>query len=198
MISAFVVVGAVVGLWGAWQLAPTSGWAAACILYVAWVWAGVRKLDAKGTAANAAREDPKRTVSDLLLLVASIASLFALIFVFGQARSSTPPTKEVTAALAFVSVVLSWLLVHTLFTLRYAELYYSREGRGINFNQTEPPTYAEFAYLAFTVGMTFQVSDTNIQTSDIRVTVLRHMVLSYLFGSVIIATTVNLIAGLAT
>jgi uncharacterized membrane protein len=67
----------------------------------------------------------------------------------------------------------------------------------VDFNQDDPPRYADFAYLAFTIGMTFQVSDTDLKTTEIRATALRHALLSYLFGSVILAATINLIAGLA-
>jgi uncharacterized membrane protein len=88
--------------------------------------------------------------------------------------------------------------VHTVFTLRYARLYYLDEDGGIDFNEADPPRYSDFAYLAFTIGMTFQVSDTDIQDKTIRATILRHMWLSYVFGAVIVAITINLIAGLTT
>jgi uncharacterized membrane protein len=97
-----------------------------------------------------------------------------------------------------LSVVISWLVVHTLFTLRYALVYYTGNERGVDFNQTAPPRYTDFAYLAFTVGMTFQVSDTTLTTHAIRSTALRHALLSYLFGSLILAATVNLVASLAS
>src|SRR5215210_5268718 len=103
---------------------------------------------------------------------------------------------SLVTGLGIVSVVLAWGMVHTVFTLRYARLYYGRPKGGIEFNQDEPPRYSDFAYLAFTVGMTFQVSDTNLKTEQIRATVLRQGLLSYMFGTVIIATTINLIAGL--
>jgi uncharacterized membrane protein len=93
-------------------------------------------------------------------------------------------------------VGLSWLLVHTVYTLRYAMLYYAGRDGGIDFNQTTSPRYSDFAYLAFTLGMTFQVSDTDLKTPAIRATALRHALLSYLFGAVIVATMINLVAGL--
>jgi uncharacterized membrane protein len=99
--------------------------------------------------------------------------------------------------LAAASVALSWLLIHTLFTLAYARLYH-RGDTGISFNQTDPPRYTDFAYLAFTIGMTFQVSDTAIGSSAIRAAALRHALLSYLFGAVILATTVNFVVSLST
>ena len=83
----------------------------------------------------------------------------------------------------------------TVYTLRYGELYYVDDG-GIDFNQDEPPTYRDFAYLAFTIGMTYQVSDTNITDPRLRAAVLRHGLLSFVFGTAIIATMINVVAGL--
>ena len=84
-----------------------------------------------------------------------------------------------------------------MYTLRYARLYYSGHAGGIDFNQTADPDYRDFAYLSFTIGMTFQVSDTNIQSQQIRRTALRHAWLAFPMGAVIIATTINVVAGLA-
>ena len=91
----------------------------------------------------------------------------------------------------------SWALVHTVFTLKYARLYYAGTPGGIDFNDNGAPDYRDFAYLAFTVGMTFQVYDTDIKAKAIRRTVLRHAWLSFPLVAVIIATTINLVSGLA-
>ena len=96
------------------------------------------------------------------------------------------------AALSVASVALAWATVHTLFTTRYARLYYTGPDGGIDFNEADPPRYADFA---FTIGMTFQVSDTDLGTNEVRRTALRHALLSYVFGAVVIATTINLVAG---
>jgi uncharacterized membrane protein len=197
MLAALVIVAGVVGLLGFWQFAATAGWAAACLVYVVWVWSSVGRMDGTATGTHARKEDPKRALSDVLFVVASLGSLFSLIFVLGQAKSTPGAGKDVVAGLAVASVALSWLLVHTLFTLRYGELYYSHSRGGIDFNQKQEPRYTDFAYLAFTVGMTFQVSDTDISDGVIRATILRHMLLSYLFGSVIIASSVNFIVSIA-
>jgi uncharacterized membrane protein len=82
--------------------------------------------------------------------------------------------------------------------LRYARLYYTEPQGGIDFNQDEPPAYRDFAYLAFTLGMTYQVSDTALKNSTIRITVLRHTLLSYVLGAVVLAATINLVVGLGT
>jgi uncharacterized membrane protein len=105
--------------------------------------------------------------------------------------------KEVLLASGVASIVASWGVVHTVFGLRYAALYHRTPGGGIDFNSDEKPTYADFAYVAFTVGMTYQVSDTDLTARVIRHAALRHALLSFLFGTVIIATTINIAAGLA-
>ena len=96
-----------------------------------------------------------------------------------------------------VTIVLSWLVVHTLFVLRYAHLYYGVGAvGGVEFPGERPPDYRDFAYLAFTVGMTYQVSDTEITDPVVRRTLLRHALLSYLFGTAIIASTISVLAAL--
>ena len=154
-------------------------------------------MDAAETRSHATREDPSRAVSDLLILGANLGSLGAAAYVVVDSSHASGAHKAWLGALALVSVAVSWVLVQTLFTLRYARIYYSDEPGGVDFNGPDPPTYVDFAYLAFTMGMTYQVSDTNLQTREFRRVVLRHGLLSYVFGSLILATTVNLVIGLS-
>lgn len=121
-----------------------------------------------------------------------------MVMLLADASSAKGAGAALLAGTAIVGVALSWFLIHTLFMLRYALLYYTGPDGGIDFNQDDPPRYIDFAYLAFTVGMTFQVSDTDLKTHPIRATALRHALLSYLFGAVILATTINLVAGLSS
>jgi len=81
--------------------------------------------------------------------------------------------------------------------LRYARIYYADIPGGVDFNEAHPPQYSDFAYLAFTIGMTYQVSDTTLRNRVLRRTVLVHALISYVFGVVIVAAGINLIAGLA-
>jgi uncharacterized membrane protein len=184
-----------VGVLKSWTYAPAMGWAAASLTYLIWVWAVVGRLQADGTAAHARREDPGRGVADVLVLSATVASFAGVALILLDASNAEGGTKAAIIAMALGSVALSWFLVHTLFTLRYAAIYY-RDREGVDFNEEKPPRYLDFAYLAFTVGMTFQVSDTDLKTDAIRTTVLRQALLSYLLGSIVLATTINLVAGL--
>jgi uncharacterized membrane protein len=184
-----------VGFLGSWQYAPAAGWAASSATYLVWVWSVIGRLGPAATAAHARREDPGRVFSDALVLTATVASFAGVGLILLDASSAQGLTKDATVAMALGSIALSWFLVHTLFTLRYAAIYY-QGGTGVDFNEDEPPSYADFAYLAFTVGMTFQVSDTDLKTRAIRSTVLRQALLSYLLGAIVLATTINLVSGL--
>ncbi|WP_431218197.1 DUF1345 domain-containing protein [Leifsonia xyli] len=194
-IGAGVVVAIVVGLLDAWHYAAIAGWAGACLVYVTWVWVTVWRLDGEATRSHATLEDPGRRTADLVLILAAAASVVAVVYILVDAKNLKGGAQLGVALLAIVSVALSWTLVHTLYALRYARLYY-RSGGGIDFNQREDPQYSDFAYLSFTLGMTFQVSDTDVSSSYIRRSILHHVLLSYLFGTVIVAATVNLVAGL--
>ena len=125
-----------------------------------------------------------------------MASVLAVVLAIAVGRAGGSGSRDLRAGLAVVSVALSWSVVQTVFISHYARLYYSHPPGGIDFSQEAPPRYSDFAYLAFTVGMTFQVSDTEIGLTSIRATVLRHALVSYLLGAVVLAVTVNLIAGL--
>ena len=199
MLVAGGAVAVVVGLQAAWPFAALAGWDVAALVFTVSVWMTITTSNSSETAAHAVREEPGRTQTDLIVLLASVANLIAVGYVLVQASSAKGGTQDLLAGLGVVSVALSWFAVHTLFALRYARLYYAGQPGGINFNQKSPqPRYVDFAYVAFTIGMTFQVSDTDLETPAIRTTALRQGLLAYLFGAVILAATINLISGLAS
>jgi uncharacterized membrane protein len=179
-----------------WQLAPVLAWDIAALTYVCWIWRVVWGFDAKQTASHAEREDPTRAAADALLLGAAVASLVAVAYVIVRAGSASGLAKAMQIVLGVGTVLVSWLVIHTVYALRYARLYYFGEDGGADFHQEAPPQYSDFVYLAFTVGMTFQVSDTELNTAGFRASVLRHSLLSFLFGTVIVALTINIVAGL--
>ncbi|MEV1288603.1 DUF1345 domain-containing protein [Micromonospora sp. NPDC049679] len=197
MVAAGLLAGLLVGVLKSPRLAPLIGWDVTAAMYLAGAWLTIARLDSAATARLAVRQDPNRALADALLLIACLASLLAVGVVVGSAESGPGIDKTLHVALGVVSVLLSWMVVHTVFTTRYARLYYTGPDGGIDFHQRNPPCYADFAYVAFTVGITFQVSDTDLSTREMRGAVLRHSLVSYMFGAVIIAGTINLIAGLA-
>ena len=100
-------------------------------------------------------------------------------------------------------VLLSWFLLHTIFTIRYAHLYHDHDKLntgskvgGIDFPTKEAPDYIDFAYFSFVIGMTFQVSDISVSSRTIRRFVLMHSLVSFVFNTIIVALTINTLAGL--
>lgn len=192
-----VIVGAVLWLLVSWQVGLLAAWMAASTTYVVGIWATIWPMDAGDTERHANREDAGRTATDVVVVVSAVASLGAVALLLLGDASASPTTKDIHAALCVGSVALAWTTVHTLYATRYARVYYGDSIGGVDFNQKAGPRYRDFAYLAFTLGMTFQVSDTNITSGEMRSNVLRHSLMSYVFGSVILATLINLVAGLS-
>ncbi len=190
------VAGAATSLLTQLPAAILLGWDIAVVIYLAWTWGVVAGLDAAITAQLAKREDPSTAVADLVVVGAGTAMLVAVGFALARAGQATGGMRAYLIALGLLSVVLSWLVVHTVFALRYARAYYADPAGGIQFNESEPPNYVDFAYYSFTVGMTFQVSDTAITSRAVRRTTLYHALLSYLFGSVLLGLVINVVATL--
>lgn len=175
------------------ELGVAVGWATSVFVYCIWTWVKLWPMDARETAAHAREEDPGRGLTDVILIVSSVASVAGIGFVLVAGSDA----DVVTAGLGVACVVASWCLVHTVYGARYADLYFSASKPPIDFGD-EPPRYSDFAYLTFCLGMTYQISDTNVRTNQLRVTVLAHTLLSYFLGAVVLACTINLVSGLAT
>jgi uncharacterized membrane protein len=194
-----IVVAVVVSRFVMVELAVLSGWDAAAVTFLASVWPAIARADRARTEALATREDLSHDTARLLLLVASSASVVAVGLAISQARQESGGAQWTLVIIAAVTVVLSWTVVNTVFVLRYARLYYGSPRGGVDFvgaDESDRPDYRDFAYLAFTIGMCYQVSDTTLRDRRIRRTVLLHALISYVFGVVIVATGVNIVAGL--
>lgn len=189
-----LVVAAVLVAFCPWQVTVLAGWITGAATYVSRVLARTRRLTAEQTAAIATREDASRASADLMVLAASVTSLVGVGLTLERASKATGGTRVALTIAAILTVVTSWALVHTIFTLRYAHTYYGDPVGGIDFKSDDAPDYHDFAYLAFTIGMTFQVSDTDLTSSVMRRIALRHSLLSYLFGAVILALMINVTA----
>jgi uncharacterized membrane protein len=192
------VIGFAVALpFSEWQVATLVGWDVTSTTFIAIVYFGIRGKDAAATKLAAMTEDDSRTASEAVLVGANIASLVGVAFALIAASTTHGSVKSAITTLVVVSVVLSWAAVHVVFTLRYARIYYALGG-GIDFHSDVAPDFKDFLYIALTIGMTFQVSDTDLNAKAIRMTALRHALLSYLFGVVVVATMINVIATLLT
>lgn len=195
-----IVIGIAVGVVVTPLLGLAAGllaaWGAVCLTTVTWVLLMVWGMDAAQTRAHATSEDPGRAIARVTSLVGSIASLAAVGVVLLQTRDAPQFEALMLAGIAAVSVAASWALIQVDYMLRVAAVYYADPVGGIDFNQVEPPMYTDFAYFSVGLGMTYQVSDTDVRTNAIRRIVIAQTLLAYLFGAVILATVINLVTGL--
>jgi uncharacterized membrane protein len=182
-----------------WELAVIGGWDAAALTFLATVWPIVLRADGAHTEQLATREDETRGSAAALVITASVASLLGVGFALVLAGRANGAPRVLLIALALLTVMTSWTVINTVYTLRYAHLHYGSGAEAITFGDStgpEQPDYRDFAYVAFTIGMTYQVSDTTVRDRRTRRTVLIQALLSYLFGVVIVAGAINLVAGL--
>jgi uncharacterized membrane protein len=151
--------------------------------------------DAPSTRERMQGRDGDVAWYDIVVIVAGLASLtgVGILLVGGQSKGLE---QVVDAAIGAGAVAVGWLCVHTLYAMRYARLYYASPVPPIDFNQDEDPAFSDFAYFSFNLGMAYQVSDTALRTSDVRRVVLGHTMLAYLYGTIVIASTINLVAGI--
>jgi uncharacterized membrane protein len=199
MVALGLITGVLVALVQPWQVALVAGWDGTSVALLAVTWPMILRADGAATKSVAEREDPGRFVTRTVLLGACVASLVGVGTVLALAGRSSGSRQIALIFIAFATVVLSWIVVNTLYTLRYAQLRLGEGYEGVTFPDDatqDLPSYKDFVYVAFTIGMTYQVSDTAIRDRRTRATVLSHSLLAYLFGVVIIAGSINLIAGL--
>jgi uncharacterized membrane protein len=177
-------------------------WNASALTYLILAWLAVGRADTGMTRVHAQLYDQTGRVIFLLVVVASSASIIAIGFIVGDARQLPYPERAAHLSLAILALLLSWLLIQTLFAFHYARWYYWREHpskdhiRGLRFPGEKEPDYLDFAYYSFVVGMTSQVSDVAVVARHMRRLTLIHGVLSFVFNIVILAMSINIIGGM--
>ncbi|MFY9988186.1 MAG: DUF1345 domain-containing protein [Chthoniobacterales bacterium] len=177
-------------------------WNAFAVTGILLAWLRIILADAKTAVANAKLQDTSRSIIFGIVLLGACGSLFAVAYLLGTAKS-VPGTRQVQhVALAAITVICSWFLIHTIFALHYAHAFYRQideggdRGDGLNFPGCDEPDFLDFAYFSFVIGMTFQVSDVSITSNRIRRISLVHAMLSFLFNTIILALAINLASGL--
>ena len=181
---------------------PAIGWATAATAWDLMVWRTVSRLDADGSRRHARAREVSRSTHPILLNVATVAATVTVGMLIYDSTRVHGDARILLSLFGLLAVFATWAFVHLLFMLRYAAQYYTvradgdTTGRGIDFNQPEAPRYTDFAYTAFTFGMTYAASDTSFTAPEIRRTALVHSLYSFYFGTAITATTVNLVVSL--
>src|SRR5438128_6023878 len=197
------IVAALVGL----ALRTQALWMVSLAIYDAFalvipglIWVTVTLTPLEQIRKVAQRQDVGRTVIFIFVIIVACAALFAVAFLI---RSGKPEEGHLSIHLwlALATVVLSWLLMHAVFGLRYAHRFYDdsatsaqKHAGGLKFPEDELPDYRDFAYFSFVIGMTCQVSDVNVTSREMRRLVLLHGILSFGFNTVIPALTINTVS----
>jgi uncharacterized membrane protein len=177
------------------QLGLLLAVAVAGAVYVVFGWVVLWPMDAGATRVNATHEDLSPGVDEVVVGAAALGGLAAVVALLLVGDTTA---GRADAAVALGGVFAAWATLHLMYATRYAHLYYSGTPGGIDFNGPEPPAFRDFLYFSYNLGMTYQVSDTAVQSGAIRAVVLRHCLLSYVFGAAILATTINLVVGIVS
>lgn len=196
-------------------IVPTSpgvhvvlSWNVFCLSQLILIWWPMLQLSSKTIRSQAQHQDGSRAYIFVVSLLAALVSLFSVIqMILSAKEDELYKTINLTSGIA--CMVLSWILIHTIFSVRYAHLYYARDpskkdkhAGGLDFpshpekDNPDWPDFMDFVYFSFTIGMTFQVSDVEITDKRIRKIVLMHSLFSFAFNAAIIALSVNIISGL--
>lgn len=180
-------------------------WIAFSGSFLIFSWIIILSSHPKGLRNIAGEQDTSRTLIFLFVLFAAFISVFAIIVLLQQAPHASKRGLTYHILLAAAAVFCSWTLIHTLFTLRYAHLYYTYPDKdahanddndgGVEFPGATAPDYLDFAYFSFVLGMTFQVSDVQITSPIVRRLALLHGFLSFVYNTIIIALSINIVSG---
>ncbi|MGW6899017.1 DUF1345 domain-containing protein [Streptomyces sp. NPDC054919] len=189
------VIGSVVGVLTNTPLGILAGIAAAETSFVVAGWIVLWPMDAATTHRHVRSEQFRPVTEELVVVASALCGLVGIVMLLLVGDSGL---SHAAAATALCGVFLAWAALHLMYATRYAYLYYLNPEGGIDFNSDDPPQYSDFLYFSYNLGMTYQVSDTDVSSSTIRAVALRHCLLSYVFGASILATTINLVAGIVT
>ena len=181
-------------------------WISFALLVIIMDWVIILSSHPREVRKIAKLQDSSRTLIFLFVLFSSLASLGAIVFLLKSVKGRSAPDFNEHILLSITAVIVSWWLVHTIFTLLYAHLYYdtdtdsgeSKEIGGLLFPGNEDPDYLDFVYFSFVIGMTFQVSDIEISSRSIRRFALLHALMSFAFNTAILALSINIISGLVS
>lgn len=183
-----------------------SSWIAFAATTLLIIWSTILILHPRETAAVASEEDNTRFLIFVFIIGAAFISLFAIVLLLQSAPNARGLSHHIL--LSACSVFFSWTLIHTVFTLRYAHMYYTYTSRqhletgddphgGLDFpGDTEHPDFLDFAYFSFVLGMTFQVADVSITSRKIRRLALLHGFIAFVYNTIIVALSINIVSGM--
>lgn len=184
-----------------WPFRALLGWCVGTAVYLLLAWWLAEVFDSKSTRRRTQAQDEPSVVLFLLMVLAVLASVGSIALLLQQVKQLAGAERIGHMVLAMLALGLSWLFIHTIFAFRYAHRYYHEEqrkepdGAGLQFPNQPDPDYFDFLYYAFVIGMTSQVSDVQVTSREMRRLTLGHGILSFAFNVLIVALTINVVAG---
>ncbi len=192
-----------------WMRLPTRtiiAWDVSVTCFLALAWSKMSNTNPQTICRNAQIQDNSRLTIMIMIVGAACASLLAIGFILNSNKEKNIALELVVlhVSLAVYTIVISWLLTHTMFALHYAHLYYRNDTQdteqetdyGLDFPKEKQPDYWDFMYFSLVIGMTCQVSDIQITSHAMRRLALIHGILTFFFNTVILALSINIIAGI--
>jgi uncharacterized membrane protein len=176
-----------------------TGWNAAMFFLVPLTYIRMRRLDARQLRAHYEEEDPTAPVIVVFVVAAALLSVAAIVALLSTLKHVAPADRVAHLVLASMTIVNSWLLVHTMFTLHYADIYYSVAEDApppLSFPETRQPLFWDFVYFSFTIGVACQTADVATTQTAIRKTVTVHAVIAFVFNLFVLGFAINVTAGL--
>jgi len=185
----------------AWPFRVLIGWCVGAAVYLVLAWWLAEVFDAESTRQRAQAQDEPSVVIFLVMVLAVLACVASITLMLQQLKELEGTERVLHMGLAMLALALSWLFIHTIFAFRYAHRYYQEEkrkepdGPGLMFPNQPNPDYFDFLYYSFVIGMTAQVSDVKVSSREMRRLTLGHGILSFAFNVLIVALTINVVAG---
>ena len=176
-----------------WATSITLGWIGTALVLVGSILLSLKSYDSSATARLVKEENFGNETIDTVVLIASIASVIAVAVMI-----ATGGSNPWNLGLALITLTLSWAVIHSIYVMKYATLYYHGKKGGIDFNNRDKsdPAFADFAYVSFNIGIAFQAGDPVFTDRSLRIAALKHGIISFVFNTVIIAAAVSIIVAL--
>ncbi len=182
-----------------WQTRAVAAWDGFAVVALVLTWITILTLRPTEIRSLAEREDPSRLASLVLVVIGAVAALLAVLVLLQESMQMTGADRTGAIVLALSAVVMAWMLIHTVFTLRYAHQYYDSPAgtRPLDFpGMDDSPDYLDFAYFAFVIGMTAQTADVGVRGQAIRRTVLLHGLVAFGFNTAVVALSIGILTTL--
>ncbi|MFC4311246.1 DUF1345 domain-containing protein [Steroidobacter flavus] len=173
-------------------------WNVGVLMFLTLVFRFMTRLSAAQISERYQEEDETAPVILIISVLAALLAMVSIVAFLSMIDQVSPTEKSLRLALAAGTVINAWMLIPTMFTLHYADMFYSTapDARPLRFPDTQTPAFWDFAYFSFTIAAACQTADVSTTPGPIRKVLIVHSVLSFFFNVAILGFAINVTAGL--